>query len=50
MIGYRERNEEDRQLFLSDISRIPKDRVVYVDEAGVDNKLYRPHGRSPRGV
>ncbi len=32
------------------IATIPEETVVYVDEAGIDQYLYRPYARAPRGV
>ncbi|WP_349292735.1 IS630 family transposase [Wolbachia endosymbiont of Frankliniella intonsa] len=31
------------------ISKIEHSSILYIDEAGVDNKLYREYGRAPRG-
>jgi len=28
---------------------LPKDQIVYIDEAGIDNRLFRVKGRAPRG-
>ena len=32
------------------LSDIDPETLVYVDEAGVDNRLFRTHARAPRGV
>ena len=44
-----ERKDETRQAFLERINQIDSGTVVYVDEMGVDNFLYRIHARAPRG-
>ncbi len=35
--------------YLSTIAAIPHERIAYVDEAGIDNYLYREYGRAKRG-
>jgi transposase len=47
---YRERNEEKRREYISIIARIPKESIVYVDESGIDEYLYRDHCYARRGV
>jgi transposase len=47
---YRERNEEKRAEYAAKISEIPVERLVYVDECGVEEHLSREYGKSPRGV
>ena len=47
--GYQERNEIEREAFREKISKIPKKRRVYVDEAGFDNRESYPYGYSPKG-
>ena len=44
-----ERNEEKRQAFLECINQIDPMTIVYVDEMGVDNFLYRAYARARRG-
>ena len=44
-----ERKEKERQAFLERINQIDSETVVYVDEMGVDNFLYRIYARAPRG-
>jgi len=34
---------------MSKIAEIPPDRIVYVDECGIDRYIYREYGWSPRG-
>lgn len=29
---------------------IPKDKILYMDEAGIDNRLHREKARAPRGI
>lgn len=44
-----ERSQEDRQRFTDKISKIDHSSILYIDEAGVDNRLYREYGRAPKG-
>jgi transposase len=46
---YKERNEQRREEFINIISELPKEQVVYVDETGIDEFLYREYARAPRG-
>ena len=46
---FTERNEESRQTFLEEIKDIPLDKLVYLDESGVNENLQREFGWSPRG-
>jgi transposase len=46
---YKERDEIKRAEFNKVISEIPKERIVYIDEAGVDNRIFRAYARAPRG-
>ena len=47
--GYQERSEPEREAFKEKLSKIPKKRRVYVDEAGFDNRESYPYGYSPKG-
>jgi transposase len=47
---YRERNEEQRRVFLEQLALIPARDRVYIDEAGVEDTLDYPYGWSPRGT
>ncbi len=47
--GYQERDEEERAKFLEKLEKIDKSRLVYVDEAGFDNREDYPYGYSPKG-
>lgn len=38
-----------RWLFRREVERRAPDRVYYLDECGVDHRLYRERGRAPRG-
>lgn len=49
-IAYKERNEEIRKNFRKDIALCAKEAIVYVDETGIDQYLYRPYARSLCGV
>lgn len=46
---YKERDEVKREEFLEIISQIAPETIVYADEAGVDNRLFRAYARAPRG-
>ena len=48
--GYRERDEEKRKQFLQRINQIDRSQIVYVDEAGFDNRDDYPYGYSPKGT
>ncbi|MDG2992098.1 IS630 family transposase, partial [Candidatus Synechococcus calcipolaris G9] len=42
--GYRERNEDRRQAFLTQLAHYDPAEIVYLDEAGVDNTIDYPYG------
>ncbi len=44
-----ERNEVQRWLFRRELEALDGQPVFYLDECGVDHRLYREYGRSPRG-
>jgi transposase len=46
---YRERDPEKRAEFVKQLAKLAPSQVVYLDEAGVDHRLYRQYGRAPRG-
>lgn len=46
---FRERNEESRQSFLEEIKDIPLEKLVYLDESGLNDNLQREFGWSLRG-
>jgi transposase len=46
---YQERNEERRKRFADFVKLTRKSRLVYVDESGIDEYLYREYCRAPRG-
>ena len=46
---YKERDEVKRTEFQKKLEQIAPDTLVYIDEAGLDNRLYREYGRAPRG-
>ena len=46
---YKEQNPEKVAEYEASIKEIPKDKRVYVDEAGFDSYLFRKYARSPRG-
>lgn len=49
-VAYKERNEAQRENFRKTIASLSPETVVYVDETGIDQYLYRPYARSPRGM
>ncbi len=46
---YAERCEKKRTQFKEHIAKLDPNTLVYVDEAGVDNRLFRPYARAPKG-
>jgi len=46
---YRERCDKLRYLFSNRIKRISAKNLVYVDECGIDQCLFREYARAPRG-
>ena len=47
---YKEANQEDREAFRRKVSQIDPSTLIYIDESGVDDRLYRTHGKTPRGI
>jgi transposase len=47
---YKERCEKKRQIFLERIKNIPEDSIVYVDESGFNEHLYREYCYALPGV
>jgi len=47
---YAKRNAAERQAFQATLAALNEEQLVWVDECGVDQDLYRLHARSPRGV
>ena len=47
---YKERDESKRSAFLKEITSIPFEKRVYVDESGIDSYLCRSFGWAKRGV
>lgn len=48
-LHYSEQKEELVKEYLNQISDIPKERIAYVDETGIDSYLYREYGYAARG-
>ena len=46
---YKEREEKLRQEFQERIQFIAKDRIVFIDESGIDSFVSRHFGRAPSG-
>ena len=49
MTRYCERNEAEREAFQQQLSQIKEEQIIWVDECGIHQNLYRPYARSPRG-
>lgn len=45
-----ERDEKERTRFLAEIEGIDPRKMVYVDESGVEDTLFRQYARAPRGT
>jgi len=48
-LSYKEQNSEQVKEYLEKIADIPKERIAYVDETGIDSYLYREYRYAPRG-
>ncbi len=48
--GYRERDEDKRQEFQAKIIQKKPEELVYIDEAGMDNREDYGYGWSPKGI
>ena len=46
---YKERNEKERKEFLAEIEKIDPEKLIYMDESGIDDSLCREYGRALRG-
>ena len=46
---YKEQNHHKVDEYINKISAIPKDRLEYLDETGIDNYMYRPRAWSRKG-
>jgi transposase len=44
-----ERNEEERAAFIEELTKIPEEKRVYIDESGKNTNLDREYGYAPRG-
>jgi transposase len=49
MTIYRESDESIRQSFVENVETISPDKLIYVDEMGVERCLYREYARAPIG-
>lgn len=45
-----ERKEEDRQKFEAELEAIDPRKIVYIDEAGIEDTLHRHYAGAPRGT
>ena len=48
-VFYKERNEEAREKFLSEVSKLDPNTIAYIDESGIDEHYHRERGRAPKG-
>ena len=46
---YVERDEKKREEFLTELKTLDPTKIVYIDESGIDESLYRQYARSKRG-
>lgn len=46
---YAERDEAQRERFQQGLTEFEAEQLVWVDECGIEQNLYRPYARSPRG-
>ena len=46
---YAERNEEERRKFLEEIATIPPEKIIWMDESGIDEVLYRLYAYEKQG-
>ena len=47
---YIESCEEKRKIFYERIESLPKDRLYYIDECGIDSFIYREYAYAPKGT
>jgi len=47
--GYCQRDEEKRQAFVTQLSTIPADKIVYLDESGMDSRSQYDYGWNALG-
>ena len=47
--SYKEQDKQKVEEYINKISAIPKDRLVYLDETGIDSYMYRPRAWSRKG-
>ena len=47
--GYRERDEAKRQAFIMQLSTLPSEKVVYLDESGMDSRDVYDYGWNEKG-
>ncbi len=47
--GYKEQDPKKAAAYQAEISAYPPEKMVYVDECGIDTYLYREYGYAARG-
>ncbi|MDE5772765.1 MAG: IS630 transposase-related protein, partial [Ruminococcus sp.] len=48
-LSYKEQDSEKVEKYIEKIKDIPKEKIAYVDETGIDKCLYREYGYVPHG-
>ena len=48
-LSYKEQSPEKVKEYKEKIKDIPKEKIAYIDETGIDKCLYREYGYAPRG-
>lgn len=46
---YLERDENERKEFLAALEKVPPEKVIWMDESGIDEVLYRPYAYGKKG-
>lgn len=46
---YKEQDPEKVELYKEKIKNIPRDKIVYIDETGIQTYIYREYARAPKG-
>ena len=46
---YYEQDAEKVREYLEKIKDIPQEKIIYIDETGIDKFLYRKYARAPKG-
>ena len=49
MLSYKEQSPEKVKEYQEKMKDIPKEKIAYIDETGIDSYFYREYGYAPRG-